>query len=382
MCLLQSPVVLVAVVDPSIRFKGSWVNVMNIKYVALSILLFVSPGHSFVFAADGTKSTIAIAPFDTRNCDITLSRSMSQKAEQSIVGRAAGTGVVIADQNARGYFALFGAELPSDALFFEKLSDNAPDCVLVGRVEGSPDNRGDNPNSKYRIIVRLLGSRSEGSLINYTSDWMQSSEFDRAADILSEKIIARIDVLQKIKVGKAAATQSKESSSTKWFPYLSLFGCAPTGSFASVAKGGFGINAGVGINDLSFPLLHVDRVVFRGGAGVYAFSPNKSSVKSITLVPVTVGIGRSFLFDMFSVTPLADVGLLVGIMKRTDVQLADGRTGYKTGAYADPLVSFSVECSKKLSGAVISVAPFYSVFFEKGNTGQFAGVSFGAGYNM
>jgi hypothetical protein len=339
-------------------------------------------GTSPAFAADDRKTNLSLAPFDTRNCDIALSKSVSQKAEQSLNGRIFGKGITLSDQNARGSFTLAGGATSADALYFEKLSDGAPDCIIVGRVEGSADNRGDNQNSKYRISVRLLGNRSDGVLLNFTSDWIRSSEFDKTTDLISEKVIERIESWSTGRAKKQAATPASESPSVKKIPYFSMSGCAPAGSFASVAKGGFGVSAGYGINDITSSFLGLDGIVFRGAAGLFLFTPNKNSVKSISAVALTLGTGRTFSSGMMSATPLVSGGFFFSTLKRTNTESPDGSKNYKTGHYADPLVSLSVECGIALSRATISVTPFYSVFFEKGYAGQFAGVSLGAGYGF
>jgi hypothetical protein len=352
-------------------------------YIFVSLMIIPS-GLSAAYAAEslGRDIPLSLTPFDTRNCDIALSKSVSQKAEQSFNERISGKGITLSGENSRGSFTLAGGATSADALYFEKFSDGAPDCVIVGRVEGSADNRGDNQNSKYRILVRLLGNRSDGVLLNYTSDWIRSSEFDKTTDIISEKVIERIGSWSTDRAKKQAAMPAAESPSVKKIPYFSMSGCAPAGSFASVAKGGFGISARYGINDITSSFLGLDGIVFRGGAGLFIFTPNKSSVKSISAVSLTLGTGRTFSSGMMSATPLLSGGFFFSTLRRAKTESPDGSKSYKTGHYADPLVSLSVECGIALSRATVSVTPFYSVFFERGYTGQFAGVSLGAGYNL
>lgn len=339
--------------------------------------LFLVTGFVLCVAHPVVAGSISPVPLDFRNCNGAVSRNADQKIEQAL--REAGSGIVDLQTGTEmmARVALAGGFLGGDAIYFERKRADAPDLLLVGRVEGSPDNRGDTVTSTYRITVRLLGTRTDGLLLNYTSAWIRADQFGAESARIADKIVSRLSTWKR---GEDIDAQHvPKGSSVRIVPYVSFSGLSAMGSFSSVARTGLGVTAGAGLKRGAFA---IDNLELRGSAGIYGFTPKEKNLKSLYIVPVTLGVGREFRFGATGVIPCVSVGYQFEYMNRVSQEFQNGCKRYAGRWYADPVLSLSADAALRMQSVSVGVIPFYSVFFEKTGAWQYSGVSLRAGIEL
>ena len=321
---------------------------------------------AFAFQSGATR-TVAVADFDAKNCASTISFSISRKIEASLQKVLASKGFVFADESKVKSIQFSGPTL-GESSRYEKSSDDAPDIIISGRVEGASDNRGDNARSKYWISARIISAHGEISATNFVTEWCTPALFDRVASEMAMKITEYVDAKYKEKERNAYnKAMLKPAIDVDEYPYLIAGMKKPFGSFSSITHIGFGGAVGLGINNASIPYLGLDRIVFRGEIGYFRFLPSHGSA-SIDMFTITGGTGYAFGSPSRCIVPRIDLGYQIRLIGNSD--------------YEDPMLNFALEGYVKYGKIFVMIVPSYTVYFDNKKTGTMMGISAGIGYNF
>jgi hypothetical protein len=166
----------------------------------------------------------------------------------------------------------------------------------------------------------------------------------------------------------------------KLTPWLGLSGSCmvPFGSYKNLINLAGGVNLSVGLKNLFIPN-------FVGSMnGTYYFaSQKKGSIKEFQVGTILVHLGYSFSLPMkFNITPLLGAGCQIYNIK--DYDFAGKILGQKNKSrYIDPLVTVRCEISYPVyRNLFLTVAPAYTIFFERGTYGNYMNFDLGMIYEF
>lgn len=166
----------------------------------------------------------------------------------------------------------------------------------------------------------------------------------------------------------------------KLTPWLSLSGScmAPFGSFSKITDAAGGITLDFGLKHMGVPNTYC-----KISGSYYFLSHKMGNVTEFQSGQVSAMGGYSFPLPMgFSITPSIGAGCQIHYIK--DYDKADKLLGRPVkNTYIDPLVVIKLEGAYEIyKGLNVILTPGYTLFFEKGQLGQYMNIDLGMKYEI
>jgi len=214
----------------------------------------------------------------------------------------------------------------------------------------------------YRITVMLWDAESRRRLGRF-SKTADDDTLAAAADYLAEKVAALYGDEKK----KAATAKpgSAAGSAVRGVLGLSPSCIIPLGDFTDIAGPGGGFYLYGGVMNALF-----DNSVILVSTGFWYLS-ERGDAKSLYTTQVSLALGYNFILPKnFTLEPLFGFGYHFHVLERESA-----------GTYADPFVSVRCEGAYLVYPSLyLTLAPAYTVYFEKAATGMYLTVEAGLKY--
>lgn len=350
----------------------------TIMHITVSALFFIVS-----LSAYGMDTAIIYQ--ETRNCSAESAAGIGNIVCEILIEKVKPFGLNIVEKETAGGLIFVGGSTSSDMLFIKRQSDDSPNNVIFVCVEGAPGNFDDSPRSKFRIVVRIVGTTESSSTFTSHSDWMLKSDLKEGA-LKSASVIAGYYEKKSKESADTNKVDGRKIPDTSGFNRPSfgsgLTGVVPSGEFSGMARRGFGLSFYCSIDGLVRRYTGINGSL-AAGTSVIMFKTNRPNISSLNSLSVYTGAGYLFSFAHYTIVPHAGGGILYSKVK-ADFDGKDPKNGYsyKDRSYCDPLVYLSAHASMGIVSFRIFAEPSYWLFFEKGAVGKYLSLTLGAKYEI
>lgn len=317
------------------------------------IIITITSSNSYSTAR--TRDTAAVMDLRANNCPDTLARA----ATDMLVNRIYSTGLFTIVERTQIELILKEQGFQMTGCTDEGCAVKIGKLLSVRKIFIGSLNRIENYNLNVRI-VDVASGRVESS---YEAPARDSKGLESAM----ESVVRRMEY---------DYYRGVYSSLSHPSVHIAAKAAMPAGSFADIAGNGFGGSLDINLNNLL-----IRNAVATLSISVMNYSPKEDYIGSVRSAEAALLAGYAFRISRnVIITPALGAGYTATLVEwDRDAIAANYIWDYEQSTYYDPLATARLELDFAATHSLhLVLAPFYTVFFEKSETGMTTGATLGA----